>query len=171
MSGIPRRGWILLVLTLLAAPLMRAQEDPGKAVMGRLVVTVFHATNGDPSLAGKNAVEVPAEVIQRLRNEQRLRFEHYRQLGSDTQPVFRSYENWAQPLKPSDEILVRFEAGSRPVQGAIRLDLELWLSRKKTLKTDARLDGERPLYVLGPEWRGGRLIIAIGLAPKEKKGQ
>jgi hypothetical protein len=50
------------------------------------------------------------------------------------------------------------------------LDVELWLSRKKILKTDARLEGKRPLYILGPEWRGGRLIIAVALAPKPKPG-
>jgi hypothetical protein len=36
------------------------------------------------------------------------------------------------------------------------------------LKTYARLEGNRPLFVLGPEWRGGRLIIAIALASEEK---
>jgi hypothetical protein len=160
-----------LLFSLIGAAGLCAQEDPGKATVGRVVVTVYHATNGDPKAAGERAVAAPAEVVQRLQNEQRLRFEHYRQLGSDLQPLFRSYENWAQPLKPSDEVLVRFEAGSRPVKGAVRLDLELWLSRKKILKTNAELNGDRPLYVLGPEWRGGHLIIAIGLAPKPKEGQ
>jgi hypothetical protein len=84
--------------------------------------------------------------------------------------LLRSYENWAQPLKPSDEVLVRFEARSRPSADATRLDLELWLSRKKILKTDALLEGDRPLYVLGPVWRGGRLIISVALAPQEKPG-
>ncbi len=46
----------------------------------------------------------------RLRKEERLRFKHYRLLGQDTQALLRSYESWAQPLKPSDEVLVRFEA-------------------------------------------------------------
>jgi hypothetical protein len=44
------------------------------------------------------------------------------------------------------------------------LDLEFWLSRKKVLKTDLVLEGDRPLYVLGPIWRSGRLIIAVSLA-------
>jgi hypothetical protein len=48
------------------------------------------------------------------------------------------------------------------------LDLELWLSRKKIIKADARLEADRPLYLLGPEWRGGRLIIAVALAPGAK---
>ena len=82
--------------------------------------------------------------------------------------MFRSYENWAQPLKPSEEVLVKFEARSRPTKDATRLDLELWLSRKKILKTDVLLQGDRPLLVLGPEWRGGRIIIAVSLAGEKK---
>lgn len=144
-----------------------AQDDPGKAMIGRVCVTVYHATDGDPKVAGENAVAVEKAVVERLRSEQRLRFENYRQLGRDVKPLLRSYENWAQPLSQSDEVLVRFEARSRPTKESMRLDLELWLSRKKILKTDVLLEGSRPLYILGPEWRGGRLIIAVALAPKE----
>lgn len=143
-----------------------AQEDPGKAMMGRVSVTVYFATNGDPTAAGTKKPEVSSETVTRLRGEERLRFTHYRILGQDVQPLLRSYESWAQPLKPSDEVMIRFEARSRPTKQSTGLDLELWLSRKKILKTDARLEGNRPLFVLGPEWRGGRLIIAVGLAPE-----
>ena len=86
------------------------------------------------------------------------------------QPLLRSYESWAQPLKPSDEVLVRFEARSRPTPESTGLDLELWLSRKKVLKMDVRLQGDRPLFMLGPEWRGGRLIIGVALAPPKNPG-
>lgn len=143
-----------------------SQEDPGKAMMGRVSVTVYFATNGDPQTAGAKKAELSKETETRLRGEERLRFSHYRILGQDVQPLLRSYESWAQPLKPSDEVMVRFEARSRPTKQATGLDLELWLNLKKVLKTDARLEGDRPLFVLGPEWRGGRLIIAVGLAPE-----
>ncbi|HEX7261956.1 MAG TPA: hypothetical protein VF258_09085, partial [Luteolibacter sp.] len=145
-----------------------SQDDPGKAVIGRVNVTVYYATNGDPKVAGAKAATVGQETQKRLRGEERLRFKNYRALGQDVQPLLRSYESWAQPLKPSEEVLVRFEARSQPTREATGLNLELWLSRKKILKTDARLEGKRPLFVLGPEWRGGRLIIAVALAPKEK---
>ncbi len=144
-----------------------SQEDPGKANMGRVSVTVYYATHGDAKVAGAKAREVSQETAQRLRKEERLRFKNYRMLGQDVQPLLRSYESWAQPLKPSDEVLVRFEARSRPTKLATGLDLEIWLSRKKVLKMDAQLEGNRPLFVLGPEWRGGRLIIAVALAPND----
>jgi hypothetical protein len=151
------------VFASLQAP-VRAQEDPGRAKVGQLEVTVYFATDGDPQAAGEKAQEISAELSTRLGNEEKLRFAHYRALGAETQPIFRSYENWAQPLKPSDEILVRFETRIQPEKDSVMLDLELWLARKKILKTDAHLRRGHPLFVLGPEWRGGRLIIAVELA-------
>jgi hypothetical protein len=166
-----RRGWFLLAAAaLLCSNIGFSQEDPGKANIGRVGVTVYHATNGDPKVAGAKTVAVAKEIEKRLRGEALLRFKNYRLLGQDVQPLLRSYESWAQPLKPSDEVLVRFEARSLPTPQATGLDLELWLSRKKILKTDARLEGNRPLFILGPEWRGGRLIIGVALAPEKNPG-
>lgn len=165
-----RRHWIAIVLCCLTPLAVRAQEDPGRARIGALTVTVYHGTDGDPKASGERAKEVDADTVQRLQREEKLRYKHYRHLGQETQPLLRSYESWAQPLKPSDEILVRFEAQGRPSNTMAILDFELWVSRKKIVKTDARLEGKRPMFVLGPEWRGGRLIIAVALAPDAKKG-
>ncbi len=162
------RPWLIACFGLVLAGAVRAQQDPGKAEIALVRVTVYHATDGDPAVAGEHAVPVSAATADRLRSEERLRFKSYRILGQDTQPLLRSYESWAQPLKPSDEVMVRFEAQGRPTKHTAILDLELWLARKKTVKTDARLEGDRPLFFLGPEWRGGRLIIAVSLAQKEK---
>lgn len=162
--------WIVAPLAILFAGAVGAQEDPGKTKIGKVSVTVYHATNGDPKASGDKAESVSKETANRLSREQRLRFKSYKLLGQDTQPLLRSYESWAQPLKPSDEVMVRFEAQGRPTKKTAILDLELWLGRKKTVKTDARLEGNRPLFVLGPEWRGGRLIIAVALASDEKPG-
>lgn len=161
-----RRQWLIAGVTLTLLGSARAQEDPGKSRIGRVCVTVYHATNGEPQAAGKNAA-VSRETAERLRKEKLLRFKHYRLLGKDTQSLLRSYESWAQPLNPSDEVLVRFEAKGPSTKKSVMLDLELWLSRKKILKTDALLAGNRPLFVLGPDWRAGRLIIAVALAPEQ----
>lgn len=158
-------SFLLAALFLyIAAYDSRAQDDPGRGRIGEVEVTVYFATDGDPGAAGKKAQEVSEATKLRLQREERLRFSHYRAMGADTQPVFRSYENWAQPLKPSDEILVRFDTSSQPREGYFSVDLELWLARKKILKTDVGFQPGRPLFVLGPEWRGGRLIVAVSLA-------
>lgn len=163
-----RRTWMIAGLAFALTGLVGAKEDPGKAKIARVCVSVYHATNVEPKAAAAKAVS--KETTDRLRKEERLRFKYYRLLGQDTQALLRSYESWAQPLKPSDEVLVRFEAQGRPTKKSAMLDLELWLGRKKIIKTDACLEGTRPLYVLGPEWRGGRLIIAVTLAPEPKPG-
>jgi len=163
-----RRRMILGLLALSAGPAF-AQTDPGKDVIGMVTVTVYYATNGDGAAAGERAKPVTEEVAQRLGREEKLKFSKYLELGRDTKPLFRSYENWAQPLPPSDEILLRFEAQSKLSKELMRLDVELWLSRKKILKTDAAMEPGKPLLVLGPEWRGGRLIISVELAPGRPK--
>jgi hypothetical protein len=152
---------------LALASFARADDgaDPGRATIGAIAVTVYHATDGDPKAAGSRAVEVGEAAAKRFRGEKRLRFRHYRRLGADTQPLLRSYESWAEPFKPSHELLVRFEAQGKPAADSASLDLELWLSGKKTIKTYSVIERDRPLLVLGPEWRGGRLIIEVAMAP------
>jgi len=144
------------------------QEDPGKNQLGTIGVKAYFATNGDVKTAGERAPAISDDEVTLLRKEERLRFKQYRLLGSDQQPLYRSYENWAEPLKPSNEIMVRFEAQSTPTRQQAVIDLELWLSRKKTIKTDAKIEVHKPLLVLGPEWRGGRLIIAVSFIPSAK---
>ena len=92
-----------------------AQDDPGKAKIGSVSVIVYFGTNADPKGAGSKPGSADEANLKRLRAENRLDFKNYRVLGKDVQPLLRSYESWAQPLKPSDEILVRFEARSVPM--------------------------------------------------------
>jgi len=175
-----RRSLLTFVLTLLApvfCGLVLAQNepatvqlDPGKEVLGSVKVTVYQGTNGDPAAAGPRGKEVSAETAQRLSREQKLKFAKYVELAKDNRALYRSYDNWSQPFEPSDEIMLRFEAQSTLHDGTMRLDLELWLSRKKILKTDAALTHGKPLLVLGPEWKGGRLILEVELSP-EKNGK
>ncbi|HBE23436.1 MAG TPA: hypothetical protein DDW21_08380 [Verrucomicrobiales bacterium] len=139
--------------------------DRGRDVIGHVTVSVIHASNDEEEDNMKQFKMVDEETRARLIKDPRLKFTHYRQLGSDIKPLYRSYENWAQPLPPSDEILLRFEAQARPSKEVTRLDLELWLSRKKILKSGVALSVNTSMFVLGPEWRQGRMILIISLAP------
>lgn len=158
----------LVVLLVISPAPLNAQEDKGGgATIGTLDVTVYYATNADPSAAGERAQTISEKMKTSLSATAGLRFTHYRAMGADSKPIFKSYENWVQPLKPSDEILIRFETRLQPAENEMPLNLDLWLSRKKVLKSDITLKSGQPLYILGPEWRGGRLIIAVELAPKK----
>lgn len=165
-----RRHWMIAAALALSGHAL-AQDDSGRTPIGAVAVTVYHATDGDPAKAGHGSSgKVSESLAKRLRGEEHLRFKHYRELGSDNQPLLRSYENWAEPLKPATDLLVRFEAQGKPSAEGVVIDLELWAARRKIVKTDARLAHGRPLFLLGPEWRGGRLIVAVELAETPKKG-
>ena len=147
---------------------MPVMADRAKDTIGEVTVTLIHATNegNDEKLA--KFKELDAATQQRLVKDPNLKFAKYRVLGADTKPLFRAVENWAQPMSCTDDILVRFEAQARPSKELTRLDLELWVSHKKILKTGAALTEKSPMYVLGPEWRQGRMILIISLTPYEK---
>lgn len=153
-----------------ALPLVAAAADTGKEAVGEVKVVVYFGTDGDAAAAGERSADVDEATAERLRGHEPLAFDHYRLLGSDRQKVYRSYENWAQPIAGSDEILCRFETESRISHDTMRLDLELWLSRKKILKSGIALTHGKPMLVLGPEWRGGRLIVSVELAPPPEPG-
>lgn len=164
-----KRRLMILLIGLCGTGMAWAQKDPGRDTIGVVTVTVYYGTDGDPEVAGPRAKAVGDEISTRLAREKKLKFSRYLEMGSEAKPLFRSYENWAQPLAPSDEILLRFEAQSKLSKEVMRMDVELWLSRKKILKTDAAMKPGQPLLVLGPEWRGGRLIISVELAPGRPK--
>ncbi len=138
-------------------------QDTGKDKVGELVATLYFATNGDGSTVGVKAKPVTPELESALRAEESLNYSTYKVLGWDQQPVFRSYENWASPLRPSEEILLRFESQGKSVAESMRMDLEFWLSRKKMMKADRVLKVGKPLFIGGPDWRGGRLILGVKL--------
>ncbi len=158
----------LVILILVLVPSGSAFAERGRDIIGSVTVTLIHACAGqqDDSLAKFKRLD--EATSQRLMKDPRLKFAHYRELGVDTKPLFRSYENWAKPISASDDILVRFEAEARPSKELTRLDMELWLNQKKILKTGAALTAGNPMYVLGPEWRQGRMIVIISLSPYEK---
>ena len=98
-----------------------------------------------------------------------LHFKSYGLLGSDTKPIWRSYTNWASPMKGSDEILLSFEPNSEAEADGVKLDLELWQGNTKVMKTAYPFKTGKWLYIAGPEWRGGRLIVGVELLPLQGK--
>jgi len=156
-----------LFLILLHVPLSaQAGSDKGQQVVGKVKATLYIGTNGERTQLGVELAEVEEAMARRLRHIKPMNFRHYGKLGSDIQPVFRSYENWLTPLKPSEEILLSYESRGFTADGGLRLDLEFWQQRRKVMKSDPVLHLEKPLLILGPKWRGGTLIIAVELVEK-----
>ncbi|MBT8043831.1 MAG: hypothetical protein KJO79_02675 [Verrucomicrobiae bacterium] len=156
---------VLAVFVVIALPVGADEGGPdkGKDVVGKVKGTLFFGTNEDPSFLGDKAKPVHKESVKRLQRIEKIKYKYYRKLGHDLQPVYRSYENWLTPLKPSEEILLSYESRGRSSDGGLRLDLELWQHRRKVMKCDPVLYMGKPLLILGPKWRGGKLIIAVEL--------
>lgn len=148
--------------------LLPVRAERGRDIIGEVTVTLIHACDQEKVEGLEKFKTLDDATTQRLIKDPRLKFAHYRVLGLDRKPLYRSYENWAKPMANTDDIMVRFEAQARPSKELTRLDLELWVSHKKILKTGAALTENSPMYVLGPEWRQGRMILIISLAPYEK---
>lgn len=138
----------------------QGERDPGQDVIGELMVELIYASESADFAQG--AEVAPARVAE-LREVEALDFAHYRQIGVDRKNVLRGYQNWAFPVKGSDRLMLSFQPLGE-VQGAsIRLDLELWMEKKKILKADPIVEREKPLYIRGPQWRGGHIILVVTL--------
>ena len=141
----------------------QGHSDKGKEIVGKIKASLYLGSDSAPEKWAEKYALVEKEVTGQLRGIQQMRFQHYRKLGADIQPVFRSYENWLAPLKPSEEILLSFESRGRSDDGGLRLDLEFWQHRRKIMQMNPVLHADKPLLILGPRWRGCSLIIAIEL--------
>jgi hypothetical protein len=139
------------------------ESDTGKEVVGKIKATLYLGSNSEPGEWANDYAVAGQEMASRLRGIEQMSFKHYRKLGADVQPVFRSYENWLAPLKPSEEILLSFESRGRSGADGLRLDLEFWQHRRKIMQMNPVLKSDKPLLILGPRWRGCSMIIAIEL--------
>jgi len=154
-------AWCLWVLV--GAGWAGGAEDPGQETIGTLKAEMIFATDGDPGVLGHSAKGLSAEERERMEASMGKKFKDYRRLGVDRKPILRGYENWSSPMSGSEELMVSFEPKERVGADALRLDMELWQSKQKVLKTDPVLRKGKQLYIVGPKWRGGQLIIVLEL--------
>lgn len=158
---------IIFFSILSGMSILTAQEgenkDAGRDSVGELKVSLIFATNGDVTLAGKDLKEPSNFQLTALRGLQTIKFSHYRLLGEDQQPILRSYENWANPMKDSKEILLSFQPRGKPVDDHLKIDLEFWQSHEKIMKSGPTIKKGKPLFIQGPAWRGGFIVIAVEL--------
>lgn len=145
--------------------LVLTAADPGKEEVGVLRTLLVYGANESQADAPA-AKEMHAKALAKIDG---LKFTNYYQLGEDQKSVWRGYTNWASPMKGSEEILLSFEPSGEAESTQLRLDLELWQSKQKVMKTTQTLKKGRWLYIGGPKWRNGRLIIAIELAKLHEK--
>ena len=136
--------------------------------IGSMSVQLMYATDGDPEVAGDLAKEVSSENVKKLQAIEKLKFKHYKLMGTDKPDILKGYESWATPLRPSKEILISFQPIKRTGDDKMQMVLEYWQSKRKVFTTDPVLTTGKILYLLGPEWRKGGLILAVKIEELNK---
>jgi hypothetical protein len=89
-------------------------------------------------------------------------------MGRDRPDLLKGYENWATPLRPSKEILVSFQPIKRSGGDKIQIVLEYWQAKRKIFSVNPTMAEGKTLYLLGPEWRKGRLVLAVTIENLKK---
>jgi len=84
----------------------------------------------------------------------------FRLLGEHTQEIFSEYESW---VVPSKDLFLKIDSKGRTEKGdGVNLHLQLWLEKNVLLKTDVILRKE-PIFITGPHWGKGQLIMVVEL--------
>ena len=134
---------MLLVTFLYGMCSLSAQSESGviKKSIGRLKVSLIFGTNGDVNLAGKNLKKMSGDQLKEIK------FENYRLMGEDIQPILKRYVNWANPIKGSKQILVSFQPGGKPMGGYIENGSRaVAISKEGNEKWGQLKKGEASLY-------------------------
>lgn len=153
---------VFITFLIILTDLLHA-EDPGKEAIGTLSVELIYATNTSLEKIGSHGKKLSSEDEKKIRSIKKLRFEKYLSMGTETPKILRGYECWATPLRPSKEMLISFEPLSREGDNKLQMVLEYWQSKRKLFRTNPTLVKDKPLYLLGPKLRGGRVILKLKL--------
>ena len=143
---------LLILATSLSA-------DPGKEVTANLSGTLIYGADivedGKKPLSG-----ALREVIKK---DSDLSHQHYYELGKDHTSVYKAYESWLRPLKPSEKFMVKCEPKAKTSKGQ-KLVMSFWLDKEIVFSTDViDLAYDVPVLISGPKWREGKVIIAVQL--------
>ncbi len=92
--------------------------------------------------------------------------QHFYLLGEHTQQIFSEYESW---VVPSKDVFLKIDSKGPTTKGdGVNLHLQLWQGKSVLIKTDVVLR-EQPLFIQGPKWGDGHLIMVVELKPEKKK--
>ena len=161
---------ILLFLPL-GLPMVVEAQDPGKEVIGQVRTEVLFGTNGVVNSLGDNVVSVSAGEKGRLQKVSKLEsYRNFVRLGSVEQNILKGYKSWAQPIRNSEALMVTFQPqASIKEDRKLRLDVEYWQKSKMALRWDRVFEVGKRVYLVGPEWRDGNLIITVELVSLVRK--
>lgn len=139
----------------------KAPPAPAAATEAQVEGMLFFASDDATPPAQKEKVTVDATLLKdtTARLGKAFKFKHYHLIGRHTQKVFKEYESW---VVPSQDLCLKMDSRG-PVEGGVNVHLQLWQDKKVLVKSDTIIRKDRPVFLGGPDWRGGRLIFVVVL--------
>ncbi len=158
----------LLFLPAAAAP---AQEDKpvvvpppeiSAAADAQVEGMLFFASNEAAPPLNEAAVQVDAGALAAVsvRLGKVFPYKHFHLIGKHRQKVFKEYESW---VVPSKDLCLKIDSRGPADKGGVNVHLQLWQDKKVLVKSDATITPGRPIFLGGPDWRGGRLVFVVML--------
>lgn len=157
------------IFVLLGTVLVTAQDTPPMqplpakkpATDAKVWGALVFATNDAKEAATMPKVDVPAEfadIPQRLGKA--FDYKRFEVIGQHLQDVFREYESWVVPTK---DLFLKVDSKGPAEDGGMNLHLQFWRDQQVVVKTDTVLKPDSPLFIAGPNWRGGQLFFVLVL--------
>lgn len=146
---------ITLAFAFVFATTAGAQDTTGAKEDGKIWGALFFATDAEVAEATEGSAKVITERLRKAFDEK-----YFQLLGEHTQAIFSEYESW---VVPSKDIFLKIDSKG-PTKGGkgINLHLQLWREKNVLLKTDVVLR-QNPIFIRGPKWGDGYLIMVIEL--------
>ena len=141
----------------LGASAQDSKANPNAKQDGKIWGALYFATDSEINEANESTAEAKA-IVERLGKA--FEEKHYQLLGEHIQAIFSEYESW---VVPSKDIFLKIDSKGPAKEGkGINLHLQLWRDKNVLLKTDVILR-DTPIFIRGPKWGDGYLIMAIEL--------
>jgi hypothetical protein len=144
----------LLCLTVVAAVSLLASAEERGSLDGDVWCGVFLAKSGP--VTEKKSTGLVSQLAKAFPE-----MGHFELVGESTCAVYKEYECW---LVPSKQLFLKLDSlGPQPGESGVHLHVQLWQQKHVILKTDAILR-QRPVFIAGPKWGDGRLVMVLKLA-------
>jgi hypothetical protein len=123
---------------------------------------LFFASNDEKAPAQEEKVAIEAALLAdtTARLGKAFKYQHFHLIGRHTQKIFKEYESW---VVPSKDICLKMDSRGPARGGGVNLHLQLWQNKKVLVKSDAVIRKDLPVFLGGPNWRGGKLIFVVVL--------
>jgi hypothetical protein len=158
---------LCLITSLLAAGVTAIPAQEAKAAAAATEAQVegllFFASDKAEAPPQKEKVVVEADLLKDVTTRLGKAFDkypHFHLIGRHTQKVFKEYESW---VVPSQDLCLKMDSRGPALGGGVNLHLQLWQDKKVLVKSDIVIRKDRPIFLGGPGWRGGRLIFVVML--------